>query len=70
MLIRPILEEWSFESVQKIKIDDLYVQFKSTPPPQLPQKSKKILTLKNLLVLYLGIMIWNQFPTMKYIAVK
>jgi hypothetical protein len=42
MLIRPILEEWSFEMVQKMKIDDLYVQFKSTPPPQLPQKTKKI----------------------------
>jgi len=42
MLIRPILEDWSLEMVQKIKIEDLYVQFKSIPPPQLPQKTKKI----------------------------
>jgi hypothetical protein len=42
ILIRPILEDWSFDMFKKIKIDDLYVQFKSTPPPQLPQKIKKI----------------------------
>ena len=42
ILIRPILEKWSFEMVQKMKIEDFYVQFKSTPPPHVPQKIKKI----------------------------